>query len=53
MVNQPDGSMKELSNVDLGQEVIGMIPTQRGYEANLNALQTTGEMEDSVLDLIG
>ena len=45
MINQPDG--------DLGQELVGMIPTQRGYEANLKALQTNGEMEDTVLDLIG
>ena len=53
MINQPDGSMKELSNVDLGQELIGMIPTQRGYEANLKALQADAEMEDTVIDLIG
>ena len=53
MINQPDGSVEELSNVDLGQELVGMIPTQRGYEANLKALQTNGEMEDTVLDLIG
>jgi len=53
MINQPDGSVEELSNVDLGQEMAGMIPTQRGYEANLKALQTNAEMEDTVLDLIG
>ena len=53
MINQPDGSMQELSNVDLGQELASMIPTKRGYEANLKALQTNSEMEDTVLDLIG
>ncbi len=53
MINQPDGTMMELSNVDLGQELASMIPTQKGYEANLKALQTNGEMEDDVLDLIG
>ncbi len=53
MINQPDGSLEELSNVDLGKELADMIPTQRGYEANLKALQTSGEMEDSVIDLIG
>lgn len=53
MINKPDGTQQELSNVDLGQELVGMIPTQHGYEANLKALQTTGEMEDTVLDLIG
>ncbi|MBE9487447.1 MAG: hypothetical protein KAT62_00995 [Desulfuromonadales bacterium] len=53
MINHPNGSLEELSNVDLGQELVGMIPTQRGYEANLKALQANGEMEDSVIDLIG
>ncbi len=53
MLNQPDGSMKELSNVDLAQEVTGMIPTKHAYQANLKALQTGAEMEESTLDLIG
>lgn len=53
MLNQPDGSLEELSNVDLGQELVSMIPTQRGYEANLKALQAEEEMENSVLDLLG
>ena len=53
MINQPDGSLQEMSNVDLAQEVTDMIPTKHAYQANLKALQTTAEMEDSVLDLIG
>lgn len=53
MINQPDGSLEELSNVDLGQELVGMIPTQHGYQANLKALQTDEEMKDSILDLLG
>jgi len=53
MINQPDGSMEELSNVDLGQELANSIPTQHNYEANLKALKVHQEMEDSVLDLIG
>ena len=53
MINQPDGSLEELSNVDLGKELTDMFPTQRNYEANLKALQVEGEMEDSVIDLIG
>ena len=53
MINQPDGSLEEMSNVDLGQELVSMIPTQHGYEANLKALKTSMEMEDTVLDLIG
>ena len=53
MINQPDGSLEELSNVDLGQELVEMIPTRHGYQANLKALQVNQEMEDNVLDLIG
>jgi flagellar basal body rod protein FlgC len=30
-----------------------MIPTKHAYAANLAALKTAAEMEDSVLDLIG
>ena len=53
MINQPDGSLEEMSNVDLGQEVISMIPTKHAYEANLKALKTSADMEETVLDLIG
>lgn len=53
MINQPDGSMAELSNVDLAQELTGMIPTKHSYEANLKALQAQDEMEENTLDLIG
>jgi flagellar basal-body rod protein FlgC len=53
MVNQPDGSLTETSNVDLAAEVTGMIPTKHAYQANLKALQTTAEMEKNTLDLIG
>ena len=53
MTQQPDGTLEELSNVDIVQEVTDMIPTKHAYEANLQALKTTAEMEDSVLDLLG
>ncbi len=53
MINQPDGSLEEMSNVDLAQEITTMIPTKHAYQANLKALETTAEMEDTVLDLIG
>ena len=53
MINQPDGSLEEMSNVDLGQEVISMIPTKHAYEANLKALKTSADMEETVLNLIG
>ncbi|MBD1401461.1 flagellar basal body rod C-terminal domain-containing protein [Pelovirga terrestris] len=53
MINQPNGSMTETSNVDLATEVTDMIPTKHAYQANLKALQTTAEMEKATLDLIG
>jgi len=53
MINQPDGSLTEMSNVDLASEITEMIPTKHAYQANLKALQTTAEMEKSTLDLIG
>ena len=52
-INQPDGTLEELSNVDLGLELAEMIPTQRGYEANLKAVKSQDEMEASVIDLMG
>lgn len=53
MINQADGSLEEMSNVDLVEEVTNMIPTKHAYEANLKAIQTTAEMEEKTLDLIG
>lgn len=50
---QADGSLDEQSNVDLGAETVGMISTKHAYQANLKALQTSTEMEDSILDLSG
>ena len=43
--------MVEQSNVDLAEEFTGMITGQRGFEANLAALGTFDEMEQSVLDI--
>ncbi|MFO7767185.1 MAG: flagellar basal body rod C-terminal domain-containing protein [Pelovirga sp.] len=53
MINQPDGSLRETSNVDLATEVTTMIPTKHAYQANLKALQTSAEMEKTTLDLLG
>ncbi len=53
MINQPDGSLTETSNVDLASEITSMIPTRHAYQANLKALQTSAEMEKNTLDLIG
>jgi flagellar hook protein FlgE len=44
---------KEMSNVDLTEEIPKTIPTQRNYEANIKAIQTRDEMLGSILDIIG
>ena len=50
-----DGVMseKELSNVDLAEELPRTIPDQRGYEANLAVLRTRDEMLGTLVDIIG
>lgn len=52
-VVQDDGSMLELSNVDMAEEITGMIPTKHAYEANIKAMQTADDMDQTTLDLIG
>jgi flagellar hook protein FlgE len=48
----PASQTKQPSNVDLAQEIPGMIPTQRGYEANLKAIEAQNEMLGSVINLV-
>ncbi|MCF8062826.1 MAG: flagellar basal body protein [Deltaproteobacteria bacterium] len=43
---------RELSNVDLAEELPRTIPTGRGYEANLKIIQTRDEMLGTVIDLL-
>jgi flagellar basal-body rod protein FlgC len=43
---------KEMSNVDLTEEIPQTILAQRGYEANLTTLRTQDEMLKSVIDII-
>ena len=53
MIQQPDGTLEEISNVELIQETTDMITTRHAYEANLKALKISTEMEDTTLDMIG
>ena len=50
-----DGKMveRELSNVDLAEEIPQSIIAQRSFEANLKSIQTQEETLDSLLDIIG
>ena len=43
---------KELSNVDLAEEITQTIPTQRGYEANLAVIRTRDEILHHIIDII-
>ena len=52
-VNSAENSSEpQPSNVDLTEEIPGMITDQRGFEANLKAIKTRDEMLGSVLDII-
>ena len=44
---------KETSNVDLAEESIHVIVSQRGFESNLVALEVQNELRGTVLDIIG
>lgn len=46
-----NGEPKELSNVDLAQEMTSLITTQRGYEANLKPVEAYDEMTGTVIDI--
>ena len=44
---------KELSNVDLTEEIPQLTSTQRDFEANIKAIEIKEEMLGSVLDILG
>ncbi len=44
---------REGSNVDLAEEITWVIPTQRGYEANLKTIKTRDEMLGTIMDILG
>ena len=43
--------MVELSNVDLGEEAVNLIIGQRGFEANLQTINTADQMLGTILDI--
>ena len=46
------GIEKELSNVDLAEEMTGLIPTTIGYKVNLKVIRARDEMIGSLLDTL-
>lgn len=55
VVEVTDGQIeeKEMSNVDLTEEIPQSIVALRGYEANLATIRTQDEMLNSILDIVG
>jgi flagellar basal-body rod protein FlgC len=55
VVQVRDGQIeeKEMSNVDLAEEIPQSMVTLRGYEANLATIRTRDEMLNSILDIVG
>lgn len=45
------GPTMEWSNADLGEETVNLIIGQRGFEANLQTLNTADQMLGTILDL--
>ncbi len=52
LVQESDGTVSEQSNVDLAEELAQTMIAQRGYEANIKALQTQNRMLGSALDIL-
>lgn len=48
-----DGSLKELSNTDIAQELVQQISSQHGFDANAKTIKTYDETVGSLLDVIG
>jgi flagellar basal-body rod protein FlgC len=53
ILNDPSSGPTQLglSNVDLGKEAVHRILAQRGFEANLRALQTADDVLGHILDI--
>lgn len=48
-----DGSLKELSNTDIAQELVQQIATQHGFDANAKSVKIHDETVGSILDIVG
>ena len=52
-VERDQTTKKELSNVDLSEEISEMIMTRHGYSANLEAIKAQDDMLGDTLDILG
>ncbi len=46
------GAGHEMSNVSIEEELVDLITTQHGFEANVKTVQTESDMQGMLLDLI-
>ena len=56
MVEDPiknDGSLKELSNTDIAEEMVVQTQAQNGFEANVKTIQTYDETIGQLIDILG
>jgi len=49
---QVDGVLTQTSNVDLSEELPQLIVSQRGYEANIKALEAQDDVLKSTVDIL-
>ena len=49
---EPEGSPREMSNVNYAEEAVSMIESRAGVKANVKTLQTSEEMLASLIDII-
>jgi flagellar basal-body rod protein FlgC len=47
-----DPEIREMSNVDIAEEVVQTIPTRHGYEANLKMISVYDELLGSVINIV-
>ena len=48
-----DGSLKELSNTNIAEEMVVQIQAQNGFDANAKMIQAYDETTGTLLDIIG
>ena len=48
-----DGSLKELSNTDIAEEIVQQISAQNGFDANAKTIEIYDDTIGSLLDTIG
>ncbi len=48
-----DGSLKELSNTDIAEELVQQISAQHGFDANAKTIKTYDETIGSLIDVMG